>query len=83
MLNCSHHIYVLEIHNYPAPPQAACSGGRPIAPTTVWERVTGRLEKADPTVAPIFWLAPKFFLGPHFVKAYIFAAAYILTTPTF
>ncbi len=41
--------YVLGIHNCPAPPQTTCSGGRPIAPTAMWERATGRFESPAAT----------------------------------
>jgi hypothetical protein len=51
MKNCSDHIYVLEIHIYPAPPQGACSGGRPITPIQRWERAAGWSESPDPTEA--------------------------------
>ncbi len=43
--------YVLGIHNCPAPPppQTTCSRGRPIAPTAMWERATGRFESPAAT----------------------------------
>ncbi len=41
--------YVLGIHNCPTPPQTTCSGGRPIAPTAMWERATGRFESPAAT----------------------------------
>jgi hypothetical protein len=44
--------YVLGIHNCPAPPQTTCSGGRPIAPTAMWERATGRFESPAATGSP-------------------------------
>ncbi len=43
--------YVLGIHNCPAPPQTTCSGGRPIAPTIMWEQATGRFESSAATDA--------------------------------
>ncbi len=42
--------YVLGIHDCPAPPQTTCSGGRPIAPTAMWERASGRFESPAATV---------------------------------
>ncbi len=50
--------YVLGIHNCPAPPQTTCSGGRPIAPTAMWERATGRFESPAAT-------DNKGFIRPH------------------
>ncbi|MFN9978378.1 MAG: hypothetical protein ACK53Y_00615, partial [bacterium] len=46
--------YVLGIHNCPAPPQTTCSGGRPSAPTAMWERATGRFESPAATAACTF-----------------------------
>jgi hypothetical protein len=39
----------LESITVPPPPQTTCSGGRPIAPTAMWERATGRFESPAAT----------------------------------
>jgi hypothetical protein len=52
--------YVLGIHNCPAPPQTTCSGGRPIAPTAMWERATGRFESPAATDDVVFFKSYEF-----------------------
>ncbi len=39
----------LESTTAPPPPQTTCSGGRPIAPTAMWEWATGRFESPAAT----------------------------------
>ncbi len=46
--------YVLGIHNCTAPLQKTCSGGRPSAPTAMWERATGRFESPAATAVSGF-----------------------------
>jgi hypothetical protein len=59
--------YVLGIHNCPAPPQTPCSGGRPIAPTAMWERASGRFESPAATVLLLSYDALRICFLTHLV----------------